>query len=56
MKVTITKGGVLEIEPVNEMETWALKKWQEENLLYNEDLGMMVFKGEKVRIKLEDDE
>lgn len=56
MKATINKRGVLEIEAINEMENYALRKWQEDSLLFNEDLGMMVFKGERITVKLEDDE
>lgn len=56
MKATINKAGVLEIEAINEMESYALRKWQEESLLFNQDLGMMMFKGERIHIKLEDEE
>lgn len=55
MKATINKHGVLEIEADGDMENYALRKWAEDSLLFNEDLGTMVVKGEYVHIKLEDD-
>lgn len=56
MKATINKRGVLEIEAINDMEAFALRKWAEQAVLYNEDLSQMVVKGEHIVIKLEDDE
>lgn len=56
MRATITKAGVLVVEPTNDMEAFALRKWAEQAVLYNEDLSQMVVKGEHIVIKLEDDE
>lgn len=56
MKATIDKNGLLVIEATNDLESYALRKWAEEAMLFDEQDSIVVWKGEKLIIKGDDDE
>ena len=56
MKATIDKSGILTVEATNDLESYALRKWAEEAMLFDEQDSIVVWKSEKLIVKGHDDE